>query len=156
MKKTSRALEWTLFALYCLVMLWLLFLHRPSRLTDLPYWETVKSNLNLVPFRTMRLFWQAYDYMPRTVIINLAGNVAVFVPVGLFLPCLWKRQRNFGIFVLTVIGVVTLIEVTQLFTCMGSCDVDDLILNLLGASVGFGIFALPRVRRGLGRIGWMR
>ena len=156
MRKTTRVIEWSLFGLYCLVMFWLLFLHRPSRLTYLPYWDTVKANLNLVPFRTMRLFWKAYGRMPRAAAINLAGNVAAFIPAGLFLPGLWKRQRNFGIFVLTVVGAVSLIELAQLFTCLGSCDVDDLILNLAGAALGFGLFALPPVKRGLDKLGWLR
>ena len=104
----------------------------------------------------MRLFWKAYGRMPRAAAINLAGNVAAFIPAGLFLPGLWKRQRNFGIFVLTVLGAVSLIELAQLFTCLGSCDVDDLILNLAGAALGFGLFALPPVKRGLDKLGWLR
>jgi glycopeptide antibiotics resistance protein len=156
MRKNIRAAEWALFALYCLVMFWLLFLHRPSRMTYLPYWDTVKANLNLVPFRTMRLFWDAYGQMPRAALVNLAGNVAVFIPLGLFLPCLFKNQRRFWLFLLTVAGAVVIIETAQLFTTMGSCDVDDLILNLVGAAIGFGIFSLPFIRRGLGRAGLIR
>lgn len=156
MSRNSRAAEWTLFGVYCLVMFWLLFLHRTSRMTYLPYWDTVKANLNLIPFRTMRLFLRSYSVMPRTVIKNLAGNVAVFIPMGLFLPCLWKKQRGFGWFLLTVAGVVALVETAQLFTTMGSCDVDDLILNLTGSAIGFGIYSLPFVKRGLGRAGLIR
>ncbi len=156
MKKDSRAIEWSLFAVYCALMVWLLFLHRPSRMTYMSYWDTVKANLNLIPLRTMRLFWRAYDFMPKAVVVNLAGNVAVFVPLGIFLPCLWKKQRNFGLFLLTVTGAVIIIETTQLFTCVGSCDVDDLILNLVGASIGFGIFSMPPVKRGFGRRGLLR
>lgn len=156
MKKNSRAIEWSLFALYCAAMVWLLFLQRPSRMTYMSYWETIRANLNLVPFRTVLLFLRSYSFMPRSVIINLAGNVAVFVPLGLFLPCLFRKQRNFGIFVLTVTGLVIIIEVTQLFTCLGSCDVDDLILNLVGASVGFGIYSVPPVKKLLIRCGLIK
>lgn len=155
MKKRSRAAVWAAFAVYCLVMLWLLF-HRASRLTYMPYWDTVRANLNLVPFRTMRLFWDSYSFMPRAAMINLAGNVAVFIPLGLFLPCLWKNQQRLWLFALTVVLAVAAVEVTQLFTFTGSCDVDDLILNLAGSIIGFGIFSIPAVKRGLTEKGFSK
>jgi glycopeptide antibiotics resistance protein len=147
-KKRSRTAVWAVFAVYCLVMLWLLF-HRASRMTYLPYWDTVRANLNLVPFRTMRLFWRSFSFMPRAAAINLAGNVAVFIPLGILLPALWKGQQKLWRFALTVIAAVAVIEVTQLFTMTGSCDVDDLILNFAGALIGFGVFSVPGVKRRL-------
>jgi glycopeptide antibiotics resistance protein len=125
-------------------------------MTSLPYWDTLRANLNLMPLRTVRLFLNSYSFMPRAVIVNLAGNIAVFIPLGLFLPCLWRRQRLFGRFLLTVTAAVAAIELLQLFTMMGSCDIDDLILNLAGASIGFAIFSLPPVKRGLGSAGFIR
>ena len=42
--------------------------------------------------------------------------------------------------VFTVTLLIAVVETTQLFTLLGSCDVDDLILNLLGAALGYGIY----------------
>ena len=38
---------------------------------------------------------------------------------------------------LTTAAVITAVEVFQLFTLVGSCDIDDLILNVIGAALGF-------------------
>lgn len=156
MNKRSRVAIWTLFGAYCLIMFWLLFLQRPSRMGELGYWDTLRDNLNLMPLQTIKLFLRSYHLMPRAAMINIVGNVAVFIPAGLFLPCLWKHQRNFFIFSATVIVFVALVECAQLFTMVGSCDIDDLILNYAGALIGFCLFSLPAVKRGLIRRGWAK
>ena len=69
--------------------------------------------------------------------MNLGGNVVLFVPLGLFLPVLWQKLDRFLPFFAFVTALITAVELIQLFTLLGSCDVDDLILNLLGATVGF-------------------
>ena len=38
------------------------------------------------------------------------------------------------------LGIMLAVEVAQLFTLRGSFDVDDLILNLLGAAIGYLIY----------------
>jgi len=45
------------------------------------------------------------------------------------------------------------VEAMQLLLCCGSCDVDDVILNLLGALLLYGLCMLPPVRRALERTG---
>jgi glycopeptide antibiotics resistance protein len=44
--------------------------------------------------------------------------------------------------VLFVAITISCVEILQLFTLLGYCDVDDLILNTLGAAIGYGIQAL--------------
>lgn len=76
--------------------------------------------------------------------VNLFGNIAGFVPLGLFLPCLWKRLQSFRYFIVSIVAGIVAIEIIQLFSLRGSCDVDDLILNILGAVLGYGVFKLLR------------
>lgn len=137
---------WTaLFGLYCTLMLWLLF-DRPGFVEGIPYWEQVESNLNLVPFRTLRLFSGLLsDHRPhlvRAAVINLFGNVIMFIPLGFLLPMVWENSRKLWKVLLTTAIVITAVEILQLFTLVGSCDIDDLILNLLGAAIGYGLFRL--------------
>ena len=131
-----------LFAAYCAMMLWLLF-HRPGYDPDLPYWEQVARQLNLVPFRTLWLFADLLDsgvraYI-RMAVINLGGNILMFIPLGLLLPRVFRRCASLPRTLLTTAAIITSAELIQLFTLVGSCDIDDLILNVLGAALGYGI-----------------
>lgn len=149
-RKYSRAILWALFALYGAAMLYLLFFQRAGRASGLPYLQLLHNNLNLVPLKTIRQLatvmsggTQRYsDYLVRFSVINLFGNVLVFIPLGLFLPCLRPGLRSFPRFLAGVAAVIVVIELIQLFTLLGSCDIDDLILNLPGAAVGYGIYRL--------------
>ena len=75
-------------------------------------------------------------------IINLVGNVIMFIPLGFCLPMLWKKQRTLWKTLLTTALIITLVELIQLLTLVGSCDTDDLILNVLGSAIGYGLFKM--------------
>ena len=79
-------------------------------------------------------------YLVRAALINLLGNVVMFVPLGLFLPLIFTKLRKLWRTLFTVTLLIAVVEIAQLFTLLGSCDVDDLILNLLGAALGYGIY----------------
>ena len=142
MKKKQTGWLWFGFIAYCLVMLWLLF-HRPTGMMEgLSYKESLRHNLNLQPLLTIRnylyvIIHRSNDAVLVHCIVNLLGNVLLFIPAGLFLPKLRPRQRNFFRFFFTCLGVILLVEAVQLFTLLGSFDVDDIILNLLGMTIGF-------------------
>lgn len=142
-KTAARRVCAGLFGLYALVMIYLLFLQRQP--APVPYLEYLRGSYNLVPFRTIReqlLQLRGRPVLARFALRNLSGNVVLFVPLGLLLPMLWRRQRQFGMFLATVCGSIALVELLQLFTTLGSLDVDDLILNVLGAGLGYGLWRL--------------
>ena len=128
-----------LFTLYCALMLWLLF-DRTGFEAGIPYWVQLKCNL--LPFKTITRFLWALRFSHGGVrthaFINLAGNVVMFIPLGFFLPKLWQKQRKLWRTLLTTVLIILLVELTQMFTLVGSCDTDDLILNTLGAAIGYG------------------
>lgn len=129
-----------LFMAYCALMLWLLF-DRPGYVAGVPYWKQVSAQLNLVPFRTLRLFGSLLssprpDYV-RAAIINLGGNVLMFIPLGFLLPGVFPKLYSLPRTVLATAGIITAVEIIQLLTLVGSCDIDDLILNVIGAALGF-------------------
>lgn len=72
--------------------------------------------------------------------LEVFENFLLFVPLGILIPWVWKYFR--GIFRTTVIGffVSLAIETVQIVTRRGYFDVDDVILNTLGALVGYLIF----------------
>ena len=138
----SRKTDTALFIAYCALMLWLLF-DRPGYVEGIPYWEQVSGQLNLIPFRTLRLFAQLLDstrpaYV-RAAVINLVGNVIMFIPLGFLLPRVFPKCATLRRVLPVTAAIIIAVEIIQLFTLVGSCDIDDLILNVLGSALGFRI-----------------
>ena len=127
---------------YGAIMLWLLF-DRPGYDPALPYWEQVAAQLNLVPFRTLRLFASLLDSGIRShirmAVINLGGNIIMFIPLGFLLPRVFPKLSSLPRVLIATALIITLVEILQLFTLVGSCDIDDLILNVIGSAMGYGL-----------------
>ena len=125
------------------MMIWLLFGQRLGWDEPVPYGPGV----NLRPLDTIRLMWPLLDgehgrMLQVFAVVNLAGNVAVFVPAGLFLPALFRPMRRLWLFFLTGLLAAAAGEGAQYLFHLGSCDVDDVILNVAGMLAGFGIYKL--------------
>lgn len=125
-----------LFVLYCLAMLWLLFGQRLGQMNTV---VQQKMNINLTPFQTIR----HYLYLLTTreyalhAIVNLFGNILLFVPPGYMLPKIWKKCRKFLWTMVIMLFVILLVEILQYKTSLGSMDVDDLLLNMFGVLIGY-------------------
>lgn len=63
-------------------------------------------------------------------------NAVMFAPLGFLLPILWKHFRNWKKPILWGFGLSLVIELSQML-CYRATDVDDLIMNTLGAGVGY-------------------
>ena len=149
-----------LFGIYGLIMIYLLFIRGRHAVEGMPYWEQVLNNYNLTPFHTMGNYWHIltnkayylekwgaesiYRYQARHAFINLAGNVVMFVPLGALLPAANGKLRKFFRTFFACAGLIVAVEVLQLFTLRGSCDVDDLILNMIGVVLGYILWKLCR------------
>jgi glycopeptide antibiotics resistance protein len=75
-------------------------------------------------------------------VINIVGNIVVFVPLGVLLPRIHGRFRSWQSTLVAALGVSALIEVLQSVGAQRVTDVDDLLLNALGALLGYGCYAL--------------
>ena len=85
------------------------------------------------------------DYKSRRdLLLNLLGNVLLFVPSGIILPILYRRLDRFGKVLAAGAGMSLCIELLQLPFAVRASDVDDLLLNSLGTALGYGIFAACR------------
>ena len=67
------------------------------------------------------------------------------MPFAFFLPLLFKKQNNFKTFLLTMICIVTGIELLQFITMSGSCDIDDVILNVSGSLIMYEILHIKSI-----------
>ena len=139
-KKRARRIGRVLFIIYMAVLVYFLFFadwydHAPGA-----QWE---YHYNIVPFREiLRYIIKARKIGAAAVLLNLAGNVAGFMPFGFFLPVMSPALR--GLLKVTGLGffVSLEVEIVQLLTRSGRCDVDDIILNTVGAAAGYLLFLL--------------
>ena len=139
-KKGLILVKWA-FGAYCLLMLWLLFGQRIGTGAYGP-----GKNYNLDWFSTIRWFAHVLrevedPALRRHAVVNLVGNVVMFVPAGFFLPVFAEKTRNFFCFIAASVGIIVLIELVQFAAALGCCDVDDLVLNLPGMVLGYLIRA---------------
>ena len=97
------------------------------------------SHLNLELFWS----WRAWETQ-RTEILT---NVVMFIPVGVLAGWIWKWRGLWA-----AAGLSSVIEILQLVTSRGLCEIDDVIHNVLGALIGVSAVMLIRMiwkRRGL-------
>ena len=140
--KTVRRFIWFCFLLFIHLLLSFTlsssYFYRPSSFafTDPEGFNVYLQNrVNLIPFYTIREISDKSSFY--TVIINNIGNIVALMPMGVFLPLLFFRQRRIKMFILTTTFAVILIESTQMLFLMGAWDIDDLILNVTGAVIMF-------------------
>ena len=115
----------------------------------------MKYSFNIVPFKTIKLFTNGYMrgiVSFKNFSINIFGNLCAFMPYGVFLPLMFKNMNRFINFLLTMIIIVVIIELLQFITLSGSCDIDDLILNVLGSSIIYFIFKIKFINKFIHKI----
>ena len=107
----------------------------------------ISNSLNIIPFKTIIEYIKAFDSLldTRAVMTNLLGNIIACMPFAFFLPLLFKKQNNIKRFTITMIVIVLLIELLQFVTLSGSCDIDDIILNVSGALIMYAVLKIKSV-----------
>lgn len=102
------------------------------------------NGCNYIPLYTIRRYFLYAS--PVNALVNLAGNVLVFAPLGLLPPLLWKPWRRF--FPTLILGGLCSLFIEVVQPLVGrSRDIDDLILNTLGCAAGYLFFVLFRCMR---------
>ena len=92
--------------------------------------------INLLPL--VHLF--GYDNV-RDIIWNVVGNAVMFIPTGIVLPIVYRRLNSLWKAAAAGAFISLCIEILQLPFPSRASDIDDLVLNTLGAAAGYGIFA---------------
>ena len=101
--------------------------------------DTSWASNNFIPFKEIL----RYDITSRLFIKNVLGNMIMFLPFGFFTSYYLKVEKIYLPLVLTFIASIS-IELVQL--AIGRVfDVDDIILNLLGGTLGFIIYYILRI-----------
>lgn len=102
-----------------------------------------ERGFRLIPFSS---YWDfgPHGYLLEMVAENLL-NVVLFLPVGILLGCgfkgmTWKRA------LLTGCGLSVAIELLQLVFQKGFCETDDVIHNMAGCLIGYGLWRVCCIR----------
>jgi glycopeptide antibiotics resistance protein len=155
-KKIIRMIFGVSFIFYSLGLVMLLFVGimfvgiRGHIWSDLSLIEYIKRSSNFVPFKTISTYITAMFDGSMNISIpikNLFGNLIMFLPMGIYLPYYIKKINKVSKFTISMIILLFVIEVIQLVTRRGSFDIDDFILNIVGALIGFGIWKTKIVQK---------
>lgn len=142
----ERIAEGAAFAIYLVVLIYFLFFSEKFGREG-----GCAHGVNTIPFHEIRRFIVYRHVLGiRSVLMNLAGNIVAFMPFGMFLPVI-LRKRPHGMTVILLGALFSAaVEITQLVTGLGSCDVDDVILNTVGVILGWIIYWIAHcIRRGV-------
>ena len=138
-KKNNNLFLWVCFIAYLLLLGYMLFF---SSYFGREGHDNYRYNLIF-----LQEIGRFYNYGLRTgdwelFVLNVWGNIGVFVPIGMFLPKLLNRCKNFWLTTLLTFELTFVIEIIQLLSRVGSFDVDDLFLNTLGGILGYIIYMI--------------
>jgi len=128
MKKSFKVIS----IIYILILLYLLFVR------DMDFHGGQFISINIVPFMTIKNYTSLIAYgRYRLFIINVLGNIVVFIPFGyLVIKYFMKYQKKY-ILIIFAICIPCTIEITQYIFHLGILDVDDVILNFIGIIIGY-------------------
>jgi glycopeptide antibiotics resistance protein len=97
---------------------------------------------NLVPFHTLQIYLAnlGSEFWMR----NLLGNLLLLLPLGLLGPIVLPALDRWWRIALVAPLYATAIELIQRLVPARSADIDDMIVNVSGALLGFAIFRAGR------------
>lgn len=123
--RMNRDLYLTLLVIYIAVLLKLaLFSREPGSRTD----------ISLTLFETWGRTMQAHAFFVE--------NIIMFLPFGILIPKVFPPTRNFFVCTLTGLSTSMTLELIQLITERGFCQLDDVITNTIGAAAGYILYKI--------------
>ena len=96
--------------------------------------ETFVKRYHLYPL------W-SYTELYTTILAQLIMNIMMFVPIGFFVGGALKKKHIWNVIKIGFL-LSLFIELTQLITTRGVFNVDDIIHNVLGCTIGFFCFVI--------------
>ncbi len=141
-QKLCKIILSVIFAVYCLALIYILFLRSGHR--HLSYINYLKTSYNLIPFKSVAYYFSRFANHQMnfvTFVANMLGNLLLFFPMGVLLPNFTPKVRG-GKFIVLGVGMIVAVELIQYFSTLGALDIDDVILNSVGLVLGYFAFVL--------------
>lgn len=133
-------------AAYAVIMAYLLFIHGRLGYSG-TFSEYTEEHLKLIPFETIVFYTRRLiqgKTSPWVALSNLLGNIVLFIPLGVILPFYIQTVRKWYKTAVLTAAIIFVVETVQLLMMLGTFDVDDIILNTLGAVIGYALFTSVR------------
>ena len=113
---------------YVLSGLFVLYLCEMFDVVGIPAIQYIRwePNISLIPFSD-ETGWLG---------VQRVLNAVMFAPFGFLLPVLWRGCRKWSVTTLAGFLLSLTIEILQMF-CFRATDVDDLLMNTMGALLGY-------------------
>lgn len=132
--------------IYLIIVFWLLFFQVGSTVRA-SYFDSRKvhlvpfeSSFNSIKLAITNNFAPPHKTHYRYVTIrNLIGNILLFLPWGFLAPLLFPHFRKFRTILIFTACCSVAIEIMQFVFVVGVADIDDVLLNLVGTTIGFYI-----------------
>ena len=132
------------FIIYLINLVYQLFLNPALR------YANAMSGVNISPLKTIFLYYNAYTRhtLPiKNIILNMIGNVMLFMPFGYFVYVLFKPMRSFLPYFFFFLFMIIGVECIQYIWKVGSADIDDIILNMSGILILYIILKFPYIKK---------
>ncbi len=151
-KKFSLKRELQMLLVYICLVVIARFVYFPLHYVDgkigclmIGYTENQTVLISLIPFYFL---FDRYDGW----LINIIGNIAMFIPVGIVWPICFQKLDSIKKTVFSGMVFILFVELTQLLCPERHTDIDDLILNTSGVLIGACIiFAIRKHRKFKGK-----
>jgi glycopeptide antibiotics resistance protein len=124
-----------------------------ARFTFFPF-SKVDGKIQPLIFDSDRAFPPRLNFLPiiylldyeirREAMLNLIGNTAMFIPIGIFWPLVFKPLDSHKKVIAAGVGFSLFIEILQLPFFDRVTDIDDLLLNSLGFLAGYGLYLMGK------------
>ena len=135
-----------------LLALFALYLFALFRMTVFRDSVPMDQGVNLIPLSTIAEYLQEITRGHRMAgIVNLFGNLAIFLPLGYMVASLIPKMRRLGRILVLALCLSMAIEASQYALAHGTADIDDVLLNVIGAALGYGLFVLTKKVLGTGK-----
>ena len=152
MPKDSKRIWKFVFLVYILILIKLIIFKYPwEYLMDITKsWEKGVvleglSTANCTLGKSIRMYIRYFNKCPFwNGFSNLIGNILVFIPFGFVLPKAYPKCGRWWRTFYCATGFVMCVELFQLFSAFGAFDVDDILLNVSGAMIGYILFSVLR------------
>ena len=143
MTKLHRRAMIGVLLVWLLAVIYLMFCGGLSYSYGGDYGQYLLRHIELVPFESTQNYLDMLRLdriNPDIVARNIAGNIAMFVPLGFLLPCIADRFAKLKFTFSGAVLLAFVLEALQLLTLRGSFDIDDIILRSVGAMLGFAVW----------------
>lgn len=121
---------------YIILLSKILFFSRVSLYDLFSGQRDIERSINLIPFYSIKEFlFSSSDTVRSFSFGNVAGNIMIFVPIGVYLS-LFNKNKKTLVNLLFVFTASLFTEIVQGLFAIGAADIDDIILNCLGGLAG--------------------